>query len=49
MTICDNKCLREISLLIDRVRARIVGLDDKEVYEKVMENALNYEEKDKEG
>ncbi|HWQ47555.1 MAG TPA: NosD domain-containing protein [Methanosarcina sp.] len=33
----------------DRVKARIVGLEDKEVYEKILENALAYEEKGKSG
>jgi len=33
----------------DRVRARIVGLEDKEVFEKVLEHALAYEEKGKSG
>jgi parallel beta-helix repeat protein len=33
----------------DRLKARIVGLEDKEVYEKVLENALAYEEKVKSG
>jgi len=37
------------NITTDRVRARIVGLEDKEVYEKVLENALAYEEKGKEG
>jgi len=33
------------NITTDRVRARIVGLEDKEVYEKVLENVLAYEEK----
>jgi thioredoxin-like negative regulator of GroEL len=33
----------------DRVRARIVGLKDKEVFEKLLEHALVYEEKGKSG
>jgi parallel beta-helix repeat protein len=33
----------------DRVRARIVGLEDKEVFEKLLERALVYEEKGKSG
>lgn len=33
----------------DRLKARIVGLENKEVYEKVLENALAYEEKGKSG
>lgn len=35
------------NITTDRVRARIVGLEDKEMYEKVLENALAYEEKGK--
>ncbi len=31
----------------DRARARIVGLEDKEVFERLLENALDYEEKGK--
>lgn len=37
------------NITTDRVKARIVGLEDKEVYEKVLENALAYEEKGKSG
>lgn len=37
------------SITTDRVKARIVGLEDKEVYEKVLEHALAYEEKGKSG
>jgi len=37
------------NITTDRVKARIVGLKDKEVYEKVLENALAYKEKDKSG
>ena len=33
------------NITTDRIRARIVGLEDKEVYEKVLENVLAYEEK----
>lgn len=35
------------NITTDRVRAKIVGLEDKEVYEKLLENALIYEEKSK--
>ncbi len=31
----------------DRTRARIVGLEDKEAFEKVLKHALAYEEKEK--
>ncbi len=37
------------NITTDRVRARIVGLENKEVFEKVLENALVYEEKGKIG
>lgn len=37
------------NITTDRVRARIVGLEDKQVYETVLENVLVYEEKSKSG